>query len=144
MKSLVCKLVFPLLIGMAVPAVVSAQTQDCDKDRAACIGRAAAETAAFVEECAKAYPESKEELEAALAQWSVRKLGIPGVEEAMKPASLGRIALGKKAARYMKSVGSYQREIECVGRMAMLKSKEPKLRADFVSLPPDLLEPYIK
>ena len=144
MKSFLRRLVFPLLIGMAAHAVARAQTADCYNDRAACIGRAAAETAAFVDECGKAYPESKSEFDTALAQWSVRKLGIPGVEEAMKPSSLGRIALGKKAAKYMKSVGSYQREIECVGRMVMLKSQVPRLRADFVALPPDPLEPYIK
>jgi hypothetical protein len=144
MKSFVCKLVFPLLAGLAVPSAASAQAASCDKDLAACIARAAAETAAFVEECGKLYPESKPDFDAALAQWSVRRLKIPGVEEALRSDALGRVGLAKKASSYMKSVGSYQREIECTARMAMLKSKEPRLRADFVSLPPDPLERYIK
>jgi hypothetical protein len=143
MKSLACILAFPVLIGIAAPDAY-AQTRDCDQGLAACIGRAAAETAVFVEECARTYPDSKADLEAALAQWNLRKLQIPGVEEAMKPDSLERMALRKKVSAYMKSVSSYTREIECVGRMAMLKSKQPKLRADFVSLPADALEPYIK
>jgi hypothetical protein len=144
MKSFVCKLVFPAMAALALPGAVFAQGAGCDKDLAACVARAAAETAAFVEECGRAYPESKPQLDAALAQWSVRRLKIPGVEESLRPDSLSRIALGKKAAAYMKSVGAYQREIECTARMAMLKSKEPRLRADFVSLPPDPLEPYRK
>jgi hypothetical protein len=144
MKSFVCKLVLPLLAGLALPGVACAQATECDRDLAACIARAAAEMAVFVEECGKMFPESKPDLDAALAQWSVRRLKIPGVEEALRPDALSRVALAKKASGYMRSVGSYQREIECTGRMAMLKSKEPRLRADFISLPPDPLGPYRK
>ncbi len=129
---------------MALPGAASAQGPDCSKDPDGCIRLAAAEAAAYVDECGKTFPDSKDKLDNALARWSVRRLLIPGLEEAIKPGSLDRVTLGKKAAAYLKSVASYEREIECVGRFAMLKSKEPKLYADFISLPRDPLERYIK
>ena len=144
MKSSALELVCAALIALASSAAVAAAAPDCTTDREACIRLAAAETAAFIDECGKTYPESKADFDAALARWSLRKLQIPGVEDALKPGSADRVALRKKAATYMKSVGDYEREIECSSRMATLKSREPKLRADSVRLPKDPLEPYIK
>ena len=141
--SLIRNLGIPFLI-LVVTAhdALSAGVPDCSQDAVACIRLAAAETAAFVEECGKVFPPSKAELDTALAGWSILKLRIAGVEEAMKPGSPERLALGKKAAAYLKSVGSYEREIECTGRMAVLKNKELRIRSDFVLLPTDPLEPY--
>lgn len=140
--SLIRNLVLPVLIALTAQDALSAGAPDCSQDAAACLRLAAAETAAFVDECGKIFPASKAELDTALARWSIRKLRIAGVEAAMKPGSPERVALGKKAAAYLKSVGSYEREIECTGRMAVLKNKEPRIRSDFVRLPTDPLEPY--
>ena len=142
-RRLIRKLIIPLL-WMALPVAASARGPDCSKDPDGCIRLAAAEAAAYVDECGKTFPDSKVGLDNALAQWSVRKLRVPGLEDAIKPGSADRIALGKKAAAYLKSVASYEREIECVGRFAMLKSREPRLYADFIDLPSDPLERYIK
>jgi len=139
---LIRKLVLPVLIAMAAQDALSADAPDCNNELAACIRLAAAETAAFVDECGKVFPASKAELDTALARWSIRKLRIAGVDAAMKPDAPERVALGRKAAAYLKSVGSYEREIECTGRMAVLKNKEPRIRSDFISLPKDPLEPY--
>ena len=144
MKSLLRKIILPALIGMSASGVAHAQRPDCDKEPAACIRRAAAETAAFIDECGKAFPDSKAGFDDALERWSLRKLQIPGIEDAIQPGSQERLTLGRKAAVYMRSVGAYQREIECSSRYAMLRSKEPQLRADFVNLPPDPLERYLK
>jgi hypothetical protein len=138
------KLIIPLLLWMALPGAALAQGPDCSKDPDGCIRLAAAEAAAYVDECGKTFPESKADLDNALARWNVRSLLIPRLEDAIKPGSPDRVALAKKAAVYLKSVGSYEREIECAGRFAMLKSREPKLYADFISLPRDPLERYIK
>jgi hypothetical protein len=143
MSSPMRNLVLTVLLAMAAQDAFSADSLDCSKELAACLRLAAAETAAFVDECGKLYPESKSGLDTALARWSIRKLRIAGVDAAMKPGSPDRVALGKKAAAYLKSVGSYEREIECTGRMAVLKNKEPRIRSDFVNLPKDPLEPYM-
>lgn len=140
--SLIRNLVVPLLIALTAQDALSAGAPDCSQDAAACIRLAAAETAAFVDECGKVFPASKAELETALARWSIRKLRIAGVDAAMRPDAPERVALGRKAAAYLKSVGRYEREIECTGRMAVLKNKEPRIRSDFVRLPTDPLEPY--
>ena len=144
MNSFFCKTVFAVLIALAATGARSAPVPDCGNEPEACIRLAAAETAAYVDECAKLFPDSRDEFTTALAKWSVRKLRIPGLEEALKPGSADRVAMGKKAAAYLKSVGNYERDIECNNRLAVLKNKEPRLRSDFVVLPDDPLEPYVR
>jgi len=91
----------------------------------------------------KVFPESRDDLVAALAQWSVRKLRIPGVEEAIKPGSADRVAAWEAGRRLPEVRGSYERDHrKGAGRLQM--NKEPRLRADFVVLPRGPLEPYIK
>ncbi|MEO8158969.1 MAG: hypothetical protein ABI648_14320 [Betaproteobacteria bacterium] len=135
-------LILAVLLWMAWPAHAVNEAPDCAKDREACIRLAVMETAAYVEECGKILPDSKAELDSALARWEVLKLKIPGVAQAVYPDAPGRAALGKKADAYLKSVGSYERDIECQGRLAMLKNKRPTLRSDTIPLPRNALEPY--
>ncbi len=144
MTPLTRSLIVPALVWMAMPGVASAQAPDCNKDLVACIRLAVAEVATYVDECGKILRDSKDDLDIAFAEWSVLKLPIPGLDEAINPDSPSRVALRKKVAPYLKSIGSYEREIECFGRLAMLKSKQPRLFADSISLPEDALEPYIK
>ena len=95
--SLIRNLVLPFLIALTAQDALSADAPDCSRDAAACIRLAAAETAAFVDECGKVFPASKAELDTALARWSIRKLRIAGVEAAIKPGAPDRVALGKKS-----------------------------------------------
>ncbi|HKB81776.1 MAG TPA: hypothetical protein VKD04_01070 [Burkholderiales bacterium] len=144
MTPLTRHLIVPALIWVTLPGAASAQALDCNKDLDACILWAAAEVATYVDECGKILRDSKVDLDAAYARWSVLKLPIPGLQEAIKPDSPIRLALGKKVAPYLKSIGSYEREIECSGRLAMLKSRQPRLYADSISLPKDPLDRYVK
>lgn len=142
-KALTGNLILAALLWTAWPAHAANETPDCAKDREACIRLAVMETAAYVEECGKILPAAKAELDSALAQWEVLKLRIRGVGEAVKADAPGRSALGKKIGVYLKSIGSYERDIECQGRLAMLKNKRPTLRSDTVPLPRNPLEPYL-
>ena len=132
------------LLCAALSANASIQAPDCEKELDACIRWAIAEVATYVDECGKILPASKATLDAAFTQWSVLKFPIPGLDAAIKPASAERVALGKKVAPYLKGLMSYEREIECFGRLAMLKSTPPRLSADSISLPRNSLEPYLK
>src|SRR5450631_629629 len=87
------KLIIPLLLWMALPGAALAQGPDCSKDPDGCIRLAAAEAAAYVDECGKTFPESKADLDNALARWNVRSLLIPRLEDAIKPGSPDRVAL---------------------------------------------------
>jgi len=100
--------------------------------------------ATYADECGKAFPDRRADFNAALANWRVLKLPMRGVNDAIKPGSLQRIVLGKKVAPYLKSIGAYEREIECFGRLAMLKSTQPRLFADSVILPRDALARYME
>jgi hypothetical protein len=139
--TLMRTLILPPLLWMAAP--VFAQAPDCATEREACIRLAVMEAAIYVEECGKIMPDARARLEAALAQWAVLKLPIPGVIDAAKPNAPGHGALARKVGAYLKSIGSYERDIECLGRLAMMKNKTPTLRSDTVSLPRDVLEPYL-
>lgn len=138
--TLMRTLILPPLLWMAWPAF--AQSPDCATDREACIRLAVTEAAVYVEECGKILPAEKAKLDAALAQWKVLKLPIPGVVDAARPDAPGRSALARKVGTYLKSIGSYERDIECQGRRAMLENQRPTLRSDTVLLPRDVLEPY--
>lgn len=117
---------------------------DCNKDLDACIRLVVAETAAFIEECGNAYPSSKASLDSAFTSWSVLKLPIPGLSEALDPQSEMRTTLSKAIGPYLKRIPSYEREIECVGRLEMVRSIEPKLKGDSARLPPNALSRYVK
>jgi len=121
-----------------------AQSPDCTKDLDACVVQAVAENATFITECAKLYPKSKDIFESALAGWSVLKLAIPGIAEATNVESVLRRSFSEKIGPYLRRIPGYEREIECAGRLEMMKESEPKLLADSVRLPPDALRRYIK
>jgi len=117
---------------------------DCNKDLDACVRLVVAETATFIEECGSAYPRSKAELDSAFMSWSVLKLPIPRINEALDPKSEMRTALSKTIALYLKKIPNYEREIECVGRLEMLQSSTPKLQGDSAKLPLNALHKYLK
>jgi hypothetical protein len=121
-----------------------AQPQDCNTNVDACVRWAVAEIATFVDECGKLYPNTKASLDVLLSQWSVLKLPIPELEEALNPKSESRVALRDRIGPYLKGIPSYEREIECSGRVEILRSKEPALIADSVRLPKDVLRKYMK
>ena len=52
--------------------------------------------------------------------------------------------LDRKVVPYLNSIGAYEREIECFGRLAMMKSMQPRLFADSIILPRDALARYIE
>ena len=76
--------------------------------------------------------------------WSVLKLPIPGINEALDSKSEIRTTLSKAIGPYLKRIPSYEREIECVGRLEMVRSAEPKLQGDSARLPPNALSRYLK
>lgn len=117
---------------------------DCNKDLDACVRLVIAETATFIEECGNAYPSSKVALDAAFMNWSVLKLQIPGVEEALDTKSEIRSSLSKAIGPYLKRIPSFEREIECISRLEMVRSPKPKLLGDSVRLPPNALSRYFR
>lgn len=60
---------------------------DCNKDLDARIRLVVAQTATFIEECGSAYPRSKADFDSAFMSWSVLKLPIPRINEALDPKS---------------------------------------------------------
>ena len=133
-----------VVLWIAIPAAAAAPSPDCGKNLKACLRWAVAEAATYAQECGKRFPASRTSLDAAFARWKVLTLPIPGLDEAIKPASLERLALGKRVSAYLDAVMPYEREIECSSRLAMLLSAQPRLFADSVTLPKEALEPYLK
>ncbi len=144
MTALIRRYMVAALLCTALPGTASAQVPDCDKDLDACIRWAVAEVATYVDECGKAFPGRRPDFDAALANWPVLKLPMRGLDDAIKPGSLQRIVLDRKVVPYLKSIGAYEREIECFGRLAMMKSTQPRLFADSVILPRDALARYLE
>jgi len=144
MNPLAARSMVVVVLCIAMPAAAAAPLLDCGKNIDACLRWAVAEAATYVQECGKRFPASRTSLDAAFARWKVLTLPIPGLDEVIKPASLERIALGKRVSTYMDGVMPYEREIECSSRLAMLLSAQPRVFADSVSLPKDALEPYLK
>ena len=144
MTAFIRRFMVAALLSTALPDAASAQVPDCDKDLDGCIRWAVAEVATYADECGKTFPDRRADFDAALANWRVLKLPIRGLNDAIKPGSLQRIVLGRKVVPYLKSIGAYEREIECFGRLAMLKSKQPRLYADSVILPRDALARYME
>jgi hypothetical protein len=144
MTAFIRRFIVAALLWTALPGAASAQVPDCDKDLDACIRWAVAEVATYADECAKTFPDRRADFDAALANWRVLKLPIRGLNDAIKPGSLQRITLARKVAPYLKSIGAYEREIECFGRLAMLKNTQPRLYADSVILPGNALARYME
>lgn len=117
---------------------------NCNEDLDACVRMVIAETATFIEECGNSYPQSKTDLDFAFRNWSVLKLSIPAIEEALDAKSQLRTTLSKAVAPYLKRIPSHEREIECVGRLNMVRNPEPKLQGDSAPLPPNALSKYAK
>jgi hypothetical protein len=144
MTAFIHRFMVAALLCMALRGAASAQVPDCDKDLDACIRWAVAEVATYADECGKTFPDRRADFDAALANWRVLKLPMRGLNEAIKPGSLQRIVLARKVVPYLKSIGAYERKIECFGRLAMLKSTRPRLFADSITLPRDALARYME
>jgi len=132
-------------ISLAASSTSSlAQAPDCDLDVDACVVYAIAENAAFAGECGKLYPDARIPFDAAFADWSVTKLPIPGISAALDAGSGLRRSLGGKVAAYLGRIPGHEREIECEGRFNTMREKEPKVFADSVRLPPNVLSRDLK
>lgn len=123
---------------------VAAASPDCKADPDLCVRTVVAETAVFMDECRKLYPASAAELDTAFRQWPVLKLPIPGLKEALDTDGPLQASLRKSVAPYLKQIPGHERAIECLGRLEMVRSAEPKLRGDSARLPPDALDKYTK
>jgi hypothetical protein len=133
--------VFAALFLTLAPQV-SLSAPNCNEDLDACVRLVVAETAAFVDECGNLYPKFKTEIDAAFKKWSVLKLPIPGIEEALNPKSQLRMTMAESLLPYLKRIPSYEKEIECSRRLQMVQTPEPTLSGDSVRLPPNALKKY--
>src|SRR4029077_13036341 len=109
-----------------------------------CVRTLVAETAVFVEECGKTYPGSQRVLDAAFSNWGVLRLPVPQLSEALDRTTALRVKLSAQIAPYLKRIPSYEREIECSGRLEMMQRVPFELRGDSAKLPPGALEKYSK
>jgi len=119
-------------------------TGPCDDDLDSCVLRVIAETATFFDECGKVYSKNKSELDAAFRAWGVLKLPIPRLGEALDENSQLRRSLSESVGPYFARIPAYEKEIECVGRLEMVRSPKPTLRGDSARLPEDVLSKYSK
>ena len=133
-----------LFLIMLVSLGKASAAPTCNGDLDACVRLVIAETATFIDECGVLYPKSKADLDAAFKGWSVLTLPIPGIEEALDAKSQLRLTMSQAVAPYLKRIPSYERDIECSGRLGMVRTPEPTLGGDSVRLPPDALKKYIK
>ena len=72
----------PVLVLLLETPRAFAQSSDCVKDRDACVRLAIAEMFVFIDECGSVYPASRDQLQAALNNWSVLRLHIARLSEA--------------------------------------------------------------
>jgi hypothetical protein len=126
------------ITGLAAAAEPTAPDID------AAVRKVIAETAVFVEECGKVFPDAKPRLDAAFADWVVLKLPIPGVADVVRADSPERLALSRSIGPYLQRIPGHEKEIECSGRYQVLLSKEPQLGGDSAPLPPNVLDRYRK
>jgi hypothetical protein len=119
-----------------------AEPVSCDKNPDACVLRVIAETATFIDECGKAYPKNKAEFDAAFRDWSVLKLKIPHLEDAMQDKSELRQSMAELIGPYLKRIPSYERDIECSGRLELVRNPTPTLAGDSANLPANILSQY--
>jgi len=106
------------------------------------VRRVVTETAVFIEECGAIFPGNKATLDAAFANWSVLKLPIPTLAEALRSDSPDRTELTKLIGPYLRRIPAEERGIECSGRYEVLLSNQPQLVGDSASLPQNVLDRY--
>jgi hypothetical protein len=133
-----------LVLTLVSQGGVAAASPDCKADPDLCVRTVVAETAVFMNECKTLYPASATELDTAFRQWPVLKLPIPGLKEALDTDGPLQASLKKSIAPYLKQIPGQERAIECLGRLEMVRSAEPKLHGDSARLPPDALDKYRK
>lgn len=128
----------------ALAAVASAEPLDCTADPDACVRTLIAETAVFMEACGKAFPQSRNGIDAAMKRWVVLKLAIPRLDEAMAHDSALQVGLRKSVTSYFEQIPDDEKAIECEGRIETLLSPTPAIAGDSAKLPPDALRKYEK
>lgn len=141
-KYLLGALTFTAVAGL-LPGIAQA-SPDCKADLDLCVRTVIAETAVFMNECGKLYSASRTNIDTAFRQWPVLKLPIPGLKEALDMDAPLQASLREHIAPYLKRIPAYEREIECSGRLEMVRSAEPKLGGDSARLPPGALDKYRK
>jgi hypothetical protein len=122
----------------------AAASPDCKADLDLCVRTVVAETAVLMNECGKLYPASAAEIDTAFRQWPVLRLPIPGLKGALDMHAPLQSSLRDLVAPYLKRIPEHERQIECLGRLEMVRSAEPKLGGDSAKLPPDALDKYKK
>lgn len=133
-----------LVLTALISSGEASAAPNCNEDLDACVRLVIVETATFIDECGVFYPKSKADLDAALRNWSVLKLPIPEVKEALDAKSELRITMSQAVSPYLKRIPAYEREIECSGRLDTVRNPEPTLMGDSVRLPPNALQKYLK
>jgi hypothetical protein len=78
----------------------------------------------------------------ALRNWSVLKLSIPKLNEALAPDAPLQASLRDTVVAYLKRIPADEKAIECSGRLEMVRSAVPTLSGDSARLPPDALARY--
>lgn len=133
-----------LLIGafFLLPSLVHAGERDRCDDTDVCVNLAILDVLSFVDGCSVVFPQAKGPLEAALAQWPVLKLNIPGLQETLSAGNPERAERTKEVLKYLKHIPTYEADIECSGRWEMMTSKDPRLVSDWARLPPSTLNRY--
>jgi hypothetical protein len=121
-----------------------AEDSACSSNVDACVLCVIAETATFIAECGAEYPQHKAGFDSAFRDWSVLKLSIPGLDEALDEKSPLRISMREAIVAYFKRIPAQEKDIECVGRLEMVRNPKPTLRGDSATLPPNALDKYAK
>jgi hypothetical protein len=126
------KLPCALIAAVVVLAstVAAAEAPDCKADPDSCIRMLVVETAVFIEECGKVFPASKRTLDSVFNNWGLLRLSVPQLSEALDSASPLRVKQSAQIAPYLQRIPSYGREIECSGRVEMIRSMPFELRGD--------------
>ena len=132
----------PVLVLLLETPRAFAQSSDCVKDRDACVRLAIAEMFVFIDECGSVYPASRDQLQAALNNWSVLRLHIARLSEATDRAGKLQARLRAALGASFRAAPAEDQGVECSGRYALLQNPEPKLAADSVQLPEDVLNRY--
>ena len=129
---------------LALATFVSADTLDCKADPDACVRTLIAETAVFMEVCGKAFPQSKNAIDAAFQRWVVLGLAIPRLDEAMAHDSALQVGLRESVTPYFERIPADEKAIECEGRLEMILNPEPTIAGDSAKMLPDALRRYEK
>lgn len=109
-----------------------------------CVNKSITEAAAFIDECSRALPHLKSNLDAAFDNWSVLKLPIPDIQKALEPKSFSRLRYGQAIASFFAGKSKVKIETECNLRIEMMRNPEPQIRFATLDLPENALEKYKK